>query len=41
MGGGVQQQQQVVEATPVFFFPGDFGQIPLFYPKIGHKYLNL
>jgi hypothetical protein len=26
---------------PVLFFPADSGQIPLFYPKIGHKYLNI
>jgi hypothetical protein len=25
----------------VFFFLAHSGQIPLFYPKIGHKYLNL
>jgi hypothetical protein len=25
----------------LFFFPADFSQSPLFYPKIGHKYLNM
>jgi hypothetical protein len=25
----------------VFFFPADSGQIPLFYPQIGHQYVNL
>ncbi len=25
----------------MFFLPADSGQIPLFYPKIGHKYLDL
>jgi hypothetical protein len=25
----------------MLFFPPDSGQNPLFYPKIGHKYLNL
>jgi hypothetical protein len=29
------------DRAPVLFFLADSGPIPLFYPKIGHKYLNL
>jgi hypothetical protein len=30
-----------IRLASVFFFLADSGQVPLFYPQIGHKYLNL